>query len=445
MTMADPPTFDPRGWDVPLPASSPVTLPQSAKFELEGLQRTAVACAISVAILLASLLGAYLDRRRPAQAPAVRITREIAPSGQESQRIFNIKGPYDLESALLANRVPASEAQAATRAAMGALGSRQGEMRAVVYLAPGEGGSHLTRLEVNFSDSSGAIVTRSPEGAFESREVAASLTSEIVVRRGEMNDADFYSSAVAAGVTDSLIQTFAQAFVYDFNFQTEIKPGDRFEAAFEQKINASRQPVGPPRLVYAAMTTREKFRTLYRFRDAAGESGWFDGNGRSVKRSFMRTPVDGARITSRFGMRFHPTLHYTRPHGGIDLAAPIGTPVYASAGGVVIVANPSGCAGNMVMIKHDNGWETHYFHLNRYALDMAVGLRVEQGHQLGVVGMTGGCVTGPHLHYEAVINGEKVDPETIPIEQGEVLERGDLAAFIAERNRIDDARSRYGR
>jgi murein DD-endopeptidase MepM/ murein hydrolase activator NlpD len=261
------------------------------------------------------------------------------------------------------------------------------------------------------------------------------------MRKGEMNDLDFYSSAVAAGVTDSLIPTFAQAFVYDFNFQTEIAAGDVFEAVFEQQVNTAKQPVGPPRLLYAAMTTPAKSRALYRFKPPGGEEGWFDGNGRSVRRSFMRTPVEGARISSRFGPRFHPVLHYTRLHGGIDLAAPVGTPIYASGNGTITSVSPSACAGNMVVMRHDNGWETRYFHLHQYAPDLVPGLKVMQGHVLGGVGNTGTCTTGPHLHYEVHIDGEKVDPESIPTEEGQRLTGEAFAAFLKERDRIDVARA----
>ncbi|MDP3908199.1 M23 family metallopeptidase [Novosphingobium sp.] len=375
------------------------------------------------------------------QAEAAAAPEPVSPAAALSQRIVNLGSLAELEAALLANGLAPAEAAAASAAAQAAIGARPGEIRAVIYLDAAASAPRLMRLEASFLDSSGAVVTRQPDDTFAAQAVAASLSSEIIMRRGEMNDADFYSSAVAAGVTDSLIQTFAQAFVYDFNFQTEITVGDVFEAVFEQQVNASKQPVGAPRLLYAALTTSAKSKALYRFQPPGGEPGWFDGNGRSVKRSFMRTPVDGARITSRFGPRFHPVLHYNRLHGGIDLAAPVGTPIYASAAGTVVSASPSSCAGNMVVLKHDNGWETRYFHLHQFAPDIAPGMRLAQGHQLGGVGNTGTCTTGPHLHYEVHIDGDKVDPESIPTEEGEALEGEVLKAFITERDRIDGARA----
>ena len=172
-----------------------------------------------------------------------------------------------------------------------------------------------------------------------------------------------------------------------------------------------------------------------------GENGWFDVSGRSNRRSFMRTPVDGARVSSGFGMRFHPILHYTRLHGGTDFAAPDGTPVYASGNGKVIVAGCChGDAGTMIAIQHDNGWVTHYFHLSRIVPGMAPGVRVAQGERIADVGHSGGA-TGPHLHYEVVINGVKVDPMKVDTGQGITLTGAEMAAFKRQRDRVDMARA----
>lgn len=361
---------------------------------------------------------------------------------QASRRVLNLKGSGELREALVANGIDAAQSDAAAKAGIAVLGGAGGELRAEMIIT-GDKPPKLQRLALSFADSSGAVVEQAADGSFSARKVAAQLSTVIVVRRGQMGDDNFYSSAVAAGVTDSLISDFANAFVYDFNFATEIKAGDVFEAAFEQNLNAQGQAIGAPRLLYASMATSEKSKQLYRFQAPGEEAGWFDGNGRSIKRSFMRTPVEGARVSSKFGMRFHPVLHYTRLHGGTDFAAPIGTPIYAAAAGVIIKASASGCAGNMLMMHHDNGWETHYFHLSRYADVSVVGARIAQGTVIGAVGMTGGCVTGPHLHYEVVIDGQKVDPQSIPTEAGVALSGDGLKTFVKERDRIDVARARY--
>ena len=454
MDAQDEPTFDPRKWgssrrektaaQLAAPADAPAPAPAPAPVKKSN--RMVLSIVGSACLLASGFVAAWLSRETPREHIAARpiesaIETPTQPHISLSQRILILDSPAGLESALVANRIDKEEAAKVARAALAAIGSRNETVRAAIYLDSSAPQPQLVRMEASFIDSSGVTATRQPDGTFVTNVVKPSLNSEIIFRRGEMNDTDFYSSAVTAGITDSLIQTFAQAFAFDFNFQTEITTGDVFEAAFEQQVNASHQSVGPPRLLYASFLTKTKFKALYHFRVAGGQEQWFDGYGRSVRRSFMRTPIDGARISSHFGMRFHPVLHYTRLHGGTDFAAPIGTPIYASAAGNVTTASPSSCAGNMVILKHDNGWETRYFHMLHYAPDIHVGGRVEQGHELGVVGVTGICTTGPHLHYEVHINGEKVDPETIPTEQGEKLSGAALAAFTKERDRIDVAKA----
>ena len=182
---------------------------------------------------------------------------------------------------------------------------------------------------------------------------------------------------------------------------------------------------------------------LYRYVQADGKPGWFDGNGGSIKRGFMRTPIDGARISSKFGMRFHPVLHYSRLHKGVDFAAPVGTPIYAAADGTVSTATPNRCGGNWVIIDHEKSMQTRYFHLSRYAEGLHAGQHVTQGETVGYVGATGTCQTGPHLHYETLLGGEHVDPLSIPVEEStrKRLEAAALQGFLRERDRIDVARA----
>jgi len=154
----------------------------------------------------------------------------------------------------------------------------------------------------------------------------------------------------------------------------------------------------------------------------------------------MRTPVDSARITSRFGMREHPILGYQKMHRGTDFAAPTGTPIFASGSAVVEFSGPKGANGNFVRLRHDNGWETLYLHMNRILPGVTAGAHVSQGQQIGEVGTTGRS-TGPHLHYEVHIDGQPVDPMTIPTGTGQSLSGKGLTAFRKERDRIDQQRA----
>lgn len=410
----------------------------------------------SAGILILAGCGAWLTRLPPAPPPGAaqgaaqgsaraetQAKPPIAPG--ETERALKLPTASGVEGALVTLGVSPEDARAAA-AAIAPLLTGSGEVRLQATLLPRGAGQRLMRLTVSYADGSGAALTRGAEGQLAAASVAADLSRTIRFVPGEIDAESFYSSAVSAGVPDTLVGEFINAFGFDFNLAAEVHPGDTFEVAFAQTVNASGEAVGQPELLYAKLTTADKSLALYRYRKAGGETGWYDGNGATTRRGFMRTPIDGARITSNFGMRFHPVLHYTRLHGGTDFAAPVGTPIYASAEGTVVSASPSRCAGNMVVIRHADSYETRYFHLSRYADGLQAGQQVPQGFTIGFVGNTGTCTTGPHLHYEVHINGEKVDPLSIPTDSGkrDRLGGADLAAFLQQRNRVDVARAGQG-
>ena len=154
----------------------------------------------------------------------------------------------------------------------------------------------------------------------------------------------------------------------------------------------------------------------------------------------MRTPVEGARISSTFGMRVHPVLGFMKMHKGTDFAAPIGTPIYAAGDATVIFAAMAGTAGNRVILKHDNGWETWYLHMNHFGPGITTGVHVHQGQQIGEIGTTGRS-TGPHLHYELHVNNEPVDPMSVQMDAGKTLDAAAMKGFFKERDRIDALRA----
>jgi murein DD-endopeptidase MepM/ murein hydrolase activator NlpD len=184
------------------------------------------------------------------------------------------------------------------------------------------------------------------------------------------------------------------------------------------------------------MTLSGKKHLLYRFEMQDGEAEYFDVNGQSAKAMLMKTPVDGARISSGFGARHHPILGYTRMHKGIDFAVPAGTPVMAAGDGTVAFAGNSGEYGNLVVVKHGNNYATAYAHLSRFAPGLTPGARVHQGEVVAYSGMTG-LATGPHLHYEIRLNNAQVNPLTVKVASGRKLEGEELHAFLAERDHIE--------
>jgi len=398
-------SYDPRQWAA---RWTPARSEQVRESRRSDRKRQLLAIGVGAGIVLSGALAAWLARPSPQEtaggggtplaegrAPAA---PEAPPRGQgQVRRSLQLANPDELEPALVRLGLAPDVARKVAAEARPALVTG-GQIRAVLVMDDTDGALSFARLEASNADSSGAVVRAGADGNLETAQVAPRINEQITVMHGIMDGDSFYTSAVAVGVPNAVISPFAKALSFDFDFQREVSAGDAFELAFAQKVNATGEAMGAPELLYASLTTQTKSASVYRFTPAGGKEGWYDASGRTVVRSLMRTPVDGARITSKFGMRFHPVLHYNRLHGGVDFAAPIGTPIYAAADGTVTTASPSKCAGNMVIIRHANGLETRYFHLVRYAEGLHVGEAVEQGFTIGFVGTTGTCTTGPHLH-----------------------------------------------
>ena len=436
----DEPSFDPRSWAVQSPPAAPAPGPPEPPAAHPSRRRALWLAGGGLATVATAGAGVLVLRgRHAAPAGASGPAASATPPGALSRSLV-IASAGDLADALTATGASGDQAGAAARSAQGALGAAGGELRVAVSLAPGPP-PRLLQVEVRRADGSGVLVKAAAAGQFSAVPLGSDVKTRVRAIRGEMDANSFYSSAVAAGVTDSLISDFANAFAFDFDFQREIKPGDIFEAAFEEQVDGSGQTVGAGRLLYASLQTQAKSRALYRFL-APGEkqAAWYDGNGASVARSLMRTPVEGARITSSFGPRMHPVLGYTRAHKGTDFATPVGTTVYASGDGVVDFVGVHGGHGNYMRVRHTPMLETAYAHLSAYGPGMAVGTAVRQGQAIALSGNTG-LSSGPHLHYEVIVDGEQVDPMTYQTAAGRSLDGASLAAFRAERDRIDQLRA----
>jgi murein DD-endopeptidase MepM/ murein hydrolase activator NlpD len=221
------------------------------------------------------------------------------------------------------------------------------------------------------------------------------------------------------------------------DFQRDLHPGDKFEVYYDYYYTPDGTPAKYGAISYAMMTLDGKDIPMYRFQPDAGEPAeYFDGKGESAKGLLMKTPVDGARISSGFGARLHPILGYTRMHKGIDFAVPTGTPVMAAGAGTIAFEGRANGYGNFVLINHANGYSTAYGHLSRFAQGIHVGSHVYQGEVVAYSGMTG-LATGPHLHYEIRVHNTQVNPATVKAAGGRKLEGRELTAFLGERTRID--------
>ena len=301
--------------------------------------------------------------------------------------------------------------------------------------------ARLLGLEFRADAENRILMKRVNGGEMVAEKKTVPLTTRIMSIAGRINGS-LYMSAKHVGAPDEVIANLADAFSYDVDFQREIFGGDEFEAIFEVKYDDQGKLVSAGDILFARLNWRGRSREkgYYRFLGDDGRPDFYDAAGQSAKRLLMKTPIDGARLSSGFGSRKHPILGYRRAHKGVDFAAPRGTPVKAAGDGVIERANRYGSFGNYVKIRHANGYETAYAHLNGFARGMRAGKRVRQGDIIAYVGTTGRS-TGPHLHYEVHLRGTAVNPQRLKIDTtGKTLEGAALAEFKEEKARIDAMR-----
>jgi len=298
---------------------------------------------------------------------------------------------------------------------------------------------HLAGLSFEVDFDHAIEVTRAPDGAFESAKVARPQQRRLVYRGGRI-DSSLYLAAERVAMPHDVLHRLIKLFSWDVDFQRDLHPGDRFESLYEQvSLAGDERAVRGGDLLYARLSLRGVELEAYRFERPDGTVEYFDPSGKSLRKFLLRTPVDGARMSSGFGMRRHPILGYSRMHRGVDFAAPTGTPIFAAGGGRIEVAGRKGGYGKYVRIRHNGEYGTAYAHLSRIAKGIAPGARVEQGQVIGYVGTTGRS-TGPHLHYEVHKHGEAINPMKLEQPPTARLEGDELARFQDEMARIDRLR-----
>ena len=243
---------------------------------------------------------------------------------------------------------------------------------------------------------------------------------------GTINNS-LYSAAVKAGIEPSVIVEFARIFGFEVDFQRDIRKNDTFEIYYEKMLDERKNIIETGNIFYVSLNVNGKKLILYNFNDGSGNE-FYESNGKSIIRALMKTPINGARLSSSFGLRKHPILGYNLVHQGTDFAAKTGTPVMASGNGVVEFAGTNGAYGKYIRIRHNSTYKTAYAHLNGYAKGVRKGQRVSQGQIIGYVGSTGRS-TGPHLHYEVLVNGKRVNSQKLKLPSGKNLSKDKMSAF----------------
>ena len=296
-----------------------------------------------------------------------------------------------------------------------------------------DGSNTVINLVYPINNTSKIEIRKSQNNFLVKENILQLYKKEIVVKNEIKNN--LYSAATEVGIEPNIIIEFARIYGFEVDFQRDIRKGDWFEILYERFEDDNNIVKDTGKIIYASMYVNGEEINLYNFKDK-NEIGYYDIKGKSIVKSLMKTPINGARLSSSYGMRKHPILGYNKMHKGTDFAAASGTPIMASGSGTVVRARWCGGGGNCVKIKHNSTYETIYAHMKSFARGIKEGRKVKQGQIIGYVGSTG-MSTGPHLHYEVVVNGKKVNSQKLKLPSGKILKGNPRKEFELKRIKID--------
>jgi len=269
-------------------------------------------------------------------------------------------------------------------------------------------------------------------------EILTNLKKKLLFKEGKIIQS-LYKSAMNLKIQPNIIVEFARVYGFQVDFQRDIRKNDTFQIVYEVFEDENNKVLNTGNILFADLNLSGQSNTLYYF-DEKDQEGHYDINGKSIKKALMKTPINGARLSSKFGMRKHPIDGYNKMHQGTDFAAPEGTPIMASGDGVIVKAGWCGGGGNCVKIRHNSSYSTVYAHMSKFAIATKKGRRVKQGEIIGYVGSTGKS-TGPHLHYEVIFNGKRVNSQTLKLPSGKILKDKYREIFEVEKIKIDVLKS----
>ncbi len=282
------------------------------------------------------------------------------------------------------------------------------------------------------------LVRDSSNNTFNNEIIPIKLNKKILYKENLILQS-LYKAATDKKIPANIIIEFARIYGFQVDFQRDIRRQDKFQIMYEIFLNDKNEVVETGEILFANLKLSGQDNGLYYF-DKEGSEGHYDKNGKSVKKALMKTPINGARLSSPFGMRKHPIDGYNKMHRGTDFAAPMGTPIMASGDGVVKKAGWCGGGGNCVKIRHNSTYQTIYAHMSKFARGIKSGVRVKQGQTIGYVGSTGKS-TGPHLHYEVIVNGKKVNSQKLKLPSGKILKGKERKLFETNKIKLDVLKS----
>ena len=316
------------------------------------------------------------------------------------------------------------------------IGALRNNQKVYLIVKRERNGNFVSRLTVNIDNITTVHVFLNKDNVYETKRVTKILTKknhlvETTIDRG------IYRTAKQSGIENSIVAQFARLYGFEVDFQRDLKKNDKIKIFYERYLDDDGVSQRTGNIIYSEISNDKKNITLYRYEYPNGSIAYFTPDGKSIEKSLMRTPINGAKLSSRYGFRIHPILGYNQMHQGTDFAAPVGTPVMASGAGTVEYSGWKGGYGKFISIRHSPVYQTNYAHLQDYAKGIRRGTRVQQGQVIGYLGSTGSS-TGPHLHYEVIVNGKKENSQTLKLPSAAPLEGNNKNFFEIQKRNIDN-------
>ena len=316
------------------------------------------------------------------------------------------------------------------------IGTLRNDQKVYLIIKREKNGNFVSRLTVNIDNITSVHVFLNKDNVYETKRVTKILTKknhlvETTIDRG------IYRTAKQSGIENSIVAQFARLYGFEVDFQRDLKKNDKIKIFYERYLDDDGVSQRTGNIIYSEITNVERNIILYRYEYPNGSIAYFTPEGKSIEKSLMRTPINGAKLSSRYGFRIHPILGYNQMHQGTDFAAAIGTPVMASGAGTVEYSGWKGGYGKFISVRHSAVYQTNYAHLQDYAKGIRRGTKVQQGQVIGYLGSTGSS-TGPHLHYEVIVNGKKENSQTLKLPSAAPLEGNNKNFFEIQKRNIDN-------
>ena len=297
----------------------------------------------------------------------------------------------------------------------------------------------IVEFKIETGKKNEILFLKSLNDQFKSEKIKKNYIKKLVYKETVIENS-LYNSAINLGIKPNIIIEFARLYGFQVDFQRDIWKDDSFQIIYEEYTDDNNKVVDTGEIVFANLNLQNTDLQLYKYEYSENKVDYFDENGKSIRKTLMKTPINGARLSSSYGKRKHPILGYTKMHTGTDFAAPTGTPIMASGDGKVTKAGWCGGGGNCVKIKHNSTYQTVYAHMSKFGRGIKKGVRVKQGQIIGYVGSTG-LSTGPHLHYEVIENGKKINSQKLKLPSGKILKGDERKGFEVSKIKIDVLKS----